>query len=100
MKDFLPPKLVTFVDRFLHASIANERDAHVMKSFVFAFWCQQAVTNLAPVVKSPIHPAHVAEVFTQHEVGHGLDANSNKNSCTEILDIKAQRIYFAPKKDC
>ena len=78
MKDFLPPALVTFVNGFLHASIANERDAHVMKSFVFAFWCQQAVTNLAPVVKSPIYPAHVAEIFSQHKVGHGLDANSKR----------------------
>ena len=78
VKDLLPPTLVTFVNWFLHALIANEHDAQVMKSFVFAFWCQQAVTNLAPVVKSPIYPAHVAEIFRQHEVGHGLDANSKR----------------------
>ena len=77
VKDLLPPTLVTFIKGFLHAIIANEHDAQVMKSFVFAFWCHQTVTNFAHI-ESQIHPAHAAWMFSQREVGHGLDANSKK----------------------
>ena len=77
MKDLLPPTLVTFIKGFLHAIIANERDARVMKSYVFAFRCRQSVTDLAHI-ESQFHAAHVAWTFSQHKVGHGLHANSKK----------------------
>ena len=95
MKDFLPPTPVTFIKGLLQAIIANELHARMMKSYVAPFRGRQSVTDLAHVNSQFCH-AQVAWVsrfpVSWRGVGHGLCANSNKNSCTEILDTKAQGI--------
>ena len=103
MKDLLPLTLVTLIKDVLQAIIANELHARMMKSYVAHFRRRQSVTDLAHINSQFCH-AQVAWVsrfpVSWRGVGHGLCANSNKNSCTEILDTKAQRIYFAPRQDC
>ena len=82
VKDLLPPTLVTVIKGFLHALIANEPDGHVMTWF--AFRCRQCGTDLAHM-ESQVQSAYIAWMSSQHEVGHGLHANSKKGHAVRYL---------------